>query len=182
MTTTTKGGMDHIVLDGNSKRRSEINLCQCWIPADDQSSTDVWKYTACKEVCNNVFKQGHDAKMKGQIIRAFRANVSLSLKGERSTAKALAKKFGWEHYLTPGAVRKPRTQQSIKASKPAKSSKPASAGKPVTGETVSFKYRNSPLTGRVTSVTKEGVEVVFQTKAGGTVTKVFKPSEVKLVA
>jgi hypothetical protein len=181
-TKNNHDGTETIKLDSKSKRKPDINLCQCIVPVK-QTDNKVWTYTPCKEVCNNVFKQGHDAKAKGQIIRAFRAGVKIIVNGKTVTPQALAKQFGWEHYLTAAPVRASRAK-AAKTSKAAKATKVAAAisGKPFEGATVEFKYRNSPLRGRVTKVSAEGVEVVFQTKSGATTTKVFKPSEVKLAA
>jgi hypothetical protein len=183
MSSTNNGdGTETIVADGKGKRKSVLNPCQCWIPADNQTSTEVWKYTACKETCSNVFKQGHDAKLKGQIIRAFRAGVKMQLKGEAAvTPKALAKQYGWEHYLTEAPVRKARTAKP-KAAKAVKAAKATKPEKPYVGATASFTFRGGVAVGRVTGVEGDDVEVVWTAKTGRVMSKTLKASEITVAA
>lgn len=186
MSSTNNGdGTETITADGKGKRKSVLNPCQCWISADSQASDSVWKYTACKEVCSNVFKQGHDAKLKGQIIRAFRAGVKMQIKGGAAagvTARALAKQYGWEHYLTEAPVRKARPAKAKKAAKAAKTPKALGPVKPYEGATASFSFRGGVAVGRVTKVEGDDIEVVWTTKSNRVMTKTLKASEITVAA
>ena len=179
MTTINNGdGTETVRADGKGKRKGP-SACQCIVPADKQTDEKVWAFKSCKETCNNIFKQGHDAKLKGQLIKAFRAGVKLNIEGTVTTVQALAKHFGFERYLTEKPVRKSRS--GAKTTKAAKAVKGA-GGSIFKGETVSFTYRNGKMTGRVTKVDSEGVEVVFTTKGGKVTHKTFKRTEVKAAA
>jgi hypothetical protein len=69
-----------------------------------------------------LFRQGHDAKLKGALIQAYRAGDTVVAihDGERTEfdPMTLAARFGWEHFLTavPGQAKAkgPKVGQSVK--------------------------------------------------------------------
>lgn len=65
----------------------------------------------CGEPTSRMFRPGHDARLKGELIRANRehrpANVPFDVFGSLDPQQ-VAGKLGWDHFLTPAKVRAPR--------------------------------------------------------------------------
>lgn len=123
----------------NKIKRSKTgnNPCRCIIPLHDGEWTEDGAFimefqVGCGATCSHEFAQGHDAKYKSELIRAFRAGATVVLlDGDfriETDSMTLAAARGWERFITPG---KPKAEKKAKAPK-------TSAGLQV-GDAVEFK-------------------------------------------
>jgi nucleoid-associated protein YgaU len=196
-------GTETIKVDGKGQKRARAeaaNTCACMtfieIKASDPKVALVKK---CTSPCRNTFAQGHDARMVSTLQKAFRGGATtLAVAGkanDKTTVAAQAKALGFTHHLTEAPARAPRARKATakkatKAAKAAKAAKKAPAvkgpthkGSMAVGTTVTTKYRNAAVEGRVTKIGMgDDVEVSFQTKSGNDVKKVFASGELTIVA
>lgn len=149
---------------------------------DEAGNTDEahWVYDiGCGRTVGgrSVFAQGHDAKLKSELIKAFRAGVEISvIDGDMMITQSpmnLAAGHAWERFLTPAKAKAPR-----KAPKGDDEPFPR-------GTLVEVSYRSSKVQGRVQEVgegNKAGFYVVEgKTNAGKKYSKVFKANEMLAV-
>ena len=112
----------------------------------------------CGELVTRRFKPGHDARLKGEMLRAYRSGDPV----DKQRAQLIANDNGWERYLT---------DQPAKATKVAKT-------KPVGFAAVRVKVGRWEYDGIL--IEKSADEVVVEYKgAGGKVTrKTLKPTAI----
>lgn len=72
--------------------------------------------TGCKAVTKRTFAPGHDARLKGFLIRAGREGLLISTpEGETKDAMQVADKFGFGHMVREGIARKAAPRKAKKA-------------------------------------------------------------------
>ena len=91
--------------------------CQCLIMTGDIEDEMPVAAPCGEQVADKKnFRPGHDAKLKSTLIKAFRNGGSLVIRdgGSRteSSAREVAKRYGWERFLTPA---KPKPAKATKA-------------------------------------------------------------------
>lgn len=151
------------------------NPCQCIVQVNDEWTEEgelVFTYqVGCGATCSHVFAQGHDAKYKSALTRAFRAGATIALlDGEMRTetdAMTLAAARGWERFITPG---KPKAERKARTPK-------ASAGLQV-GDPVEFKIGRWTKRGLVRFVDGADTTVEYEDAKGNGQTAVVATDKV----
>lgn len=140
----------------------KTNTCRCLVPIPDYLDADIEKlgHTAerdlfveyCGQPCSREFAQGHDAKLKGLLIRAHRAGQEIHVVDGGGLVSAspanLAAQRGWDRFLAAPEPRRP----------------PGSKREPVRG-TARVGRWSYPAT--VVGQVGERLVVEYTTKAGG---------------
>lgn len=94
MTTTTK-----------NTDKDQRNYCQCFTRFDEKQNA----YVSCGEHTAREFAPGHDARLKGLLIRLYVAGKDYTriVGGQAITVDPLtfAKSRGWDHFLLEAGVR-----------------------------------------------------------------------------
>lgn len=161
------------------------SLCSCWVRIPDyfdQEDNDrgytnetTWVYqVGCGRTCGKMFAQGHDAKLKSELLKAYRAKVDVALlEGSMlvsTDARTHAEKLGWLRYLTDAPARKPSVR------------KPHDNAEFPRGSKVEVSYRSSKVTGRVMEI-KDGMYLVEgRTKSGKPFSRGYKTAEMVRLA
>jgi len=122
-------------------------------------------YESCGQMTTNAFKPGHDARLKGALIKAYRGGYQLHLNGRHLDPMDVASERGWEHFLKHEL--KPRPKRERKSS--------AKAGfNPVT-----VKIGRATYDAVISNdVDDDHVEVAYQDRSGKSKTKVVLRSAV----
>lgn len=120
-----------------SSKKEAANLCGCYSVVDGSGV-----HTSCGRLVKGKFAPGHDAKLKGMLIRAAAAGEQFKTKdGTKVTNRdplAFAKELGWGALIEKGiAVAK------AKANRPKRNPRPAGA-KPAKKAAASSKNRVAP--------------------------------------
>jgi len=85
-----------------------LHLCACGgFIARDASGTQVVR-TGCNAMTKRTFAPGHDARLKGFLIRAGREGLLITCPwgGAEVTAEVAANHFGFAHMVRDGIARK----------------------------------------------------------------------------
>ena len=110
---TTKQNQTSTIKDVFTERKMHKegnNPCICTEANVAENEPGVWAFTTetCKDHTRRAFAQGHDARHKGNLIRAHRAGVNVKITnattGVTVTATPLewAALREWERFLTEG--------------------------------------------------------------------------------
>lgn len=100
------------------RNKNGTNPCQCLVRTGDPGTT-VWTYkTGCGKLCTGEFAQGHDAKYKSELIKAYRAGVDMDVSDAKgimhtTTATHLANARGWGHFLTTAKPKKAKVAKLV---------------------------------------------------------------------
>ena len=136
------------------KSRSNNNPCQCLTHVGGTTYT-----VGCGGTCGNRFAQGHDARTKSVLIRAFRDGyIKITVDGKATTPVAVAESYGYGRFLTPGPVRAARKPRATKAAK-------VKSGLQV-GDAVEFKVGRWVKRGLVRALSGSLVTVEYQDAKG----------------
>ena len=89
---------------------------------DSSTGTGTSCYCGCGNLtrAGRVFLQGHDGRLKGELIRAYRGGASLLSNAtvrqfETNDVEAIAARLNWSHFLTEGKVKKVRKAKATTA-------------------------------------------------------------------
>lgn len=98
-----------------SSKKEAANLCGCYSVVDGSGV-----HTSCGRLVKGKFAPGHDAKLKGMLIRAAAAGEQFKTKdGTKVTSRdplAFAKELGWEALIQKGiAVAKAKADRPKRA-------------------------------------------------------------------
>lgn len=180
------------------RSRTGNNLCQCLVPMhegyidaemiEQGYSDDTHRFytLGCGKHCSNRFAQGHDAKLKSELIRAYRDNVEMNIDTGGmligTDAMNMARQLGWEHFLVPG---KPKTRRQVREINDALIAKATDEiGQGIhEGDTVEFKWRGRQQQATVETILEGGDVVVtwISTASGKTQTTTKSAKDVVTV-
>jgi plastocyanin len=152
------------------RSRTGNNLCQCLVPQpegyiDDEMieqgySDDTHRFytLGCGKHCSNRFAQGHDAKLKSELIRAYRDNVEMCIDTGGmllgTDAVTMADQLGWLHFMTSKAT---PARFRPKKDVPVGIVVLDNVGQEISvGDTVEFTYRGRQTQAMITSGMIEG--------------------------
>lgn len=130
--------------------KADLHACACsGFKAIDASGTQVTT-TKCAATTRRTFAPGHDARLKGFLIKAGRLGhlVRTPEGGADQTAMSVARRFGFAHMVLTGIQRTP--------AKAARKATPAPAK--VTAKVGRWTYEGTVADGTFTYMDKKGVE------------------------
>lgn len=112
-------GRDTMVLDTKTERTTsemaELPKCQCLDRYEDDTDPEgnpIRIYSGCGQTIarRRQFAPGHDAKLKSTLLKVFRAGEDITYQDGgmlvTSDPMELAKRRGWEHFMTPAPAKK----------------------------------------------------------------------------
>lgn len=126
------------------------------------------------EGTGRTFRMGHDARLKGKLIRAHLTDTPVALiqeKGEKGkvvhgTALKLAKKFGWERFLADAAERE-AARAKEREERASQRSQPRTAG-PKVGDQAKIKVGRWEKDATVVGVFGDSIEYEYVDGKGKT--------------
>jgi hypothetical protein len=102
--------------------KTALHACACGgFKATDASGTVVVR-TDCNAQTRRTFAPGHDARLKGFLIRAGREGMLITTPwgGAEQTPEKAAEHFGFAHMVREGIARPKATRKAKKVAAPAK--------------------------------------------------------------